>query len=61
MLPSVVELATGTGLGSGIVFDKRGAIVTNPLVGNATSFQVGYANTCRAGRTRCLAGGRGLG
>jgi S1-C subfamily serine protease len=46
VLPSVVEITTGKGLGSGIVFDKRGDIVTNAhVVGNATSFQVSYANS----------------
>lgn len=46
VLPSVVEITTGTGLGSGIVFDAQGDIVTNGhVVGTATSFQVSYANS----------------
>ena len=39
--PSVVQIQTSTGLGSGIVFDGRGDIVTNDhVVGGATSFTV---------------------
>ena len=41
MLPSVVEIRTSNGLGSGVVFDSAGDIVTNAhVVGSATSFQV---------------------
>lgn len=41
VLPSVVEIRTATGLGSGIVFDAAGDIVTNAhVVANARSFQV---------------------
>ncbi|HEV7208870.1 MAG TPA: trypsin-like peptidase domain-containing protein [Mycobacteriales bacterium] len=41
VLPSVVEITTGRDLGSGIVFDSRGDIVTNDhVVGAATHFQV---------------------
>jgi len=41
VLPSVVEITTGRDLGSGIVFDSRGDIVTNDhVVGSATHFQV---------------------
>ena len=41
MLPSVVEIRTSSGLGSGVVFDAKGDIVTNAhVVGTATSFQV---------------------
>jgi len=44
VLPSVVEITTGQGLGSGIVFDDKGDIVTNAhVVGTATSFQVRLA------------------
>jgi putative serine protease PepD len=40
-LPSVVEIRTRTGLGSGIVYDDRGDIVTNAhVVGNDRTFQV---------------------
>jgi S1-C subfamily serine protease len=41
MLPSVVEIRTSSGLGSGVVFDSAGDIVTNAhVVGTATTFQV---------------------
>jgi putative serine protease PepD len=40
-LPSVVEINTGSGLGSGVVFDDAGHVLTNAhVVGNSTSFQV---------------------
>ncbi len=40
-LPSVVEIRTPSGLGSGVVFDDQGDVVTNAhVVGDATSFQV---------------------
>jgi S1-C subfamily serine protease len=39
--PSVVQIETSEGLGSGIVFDGKGDIVTNAhVVGSATRFQV---------------------
>jgi putative serine protease PepD len=39
--PSVVQIQTPEGLGSGIVFDSKGNIVTNAhVVGNATTFTV---------------------
>ena len=39
--PSVVQIETGSGLGSGVVFDAKGDIVTNAhVVGSATSFSV---------------------
>jgi putative serine protease PepD len=41
--PSVVEINTSTGLGSGIVYDNNGDIVTNDhVVGTAHSFQVSF-------------------
>jgi S1-C subfamily serine protease len=41
MLPSVVEIQTSSGLGSGVVYDSAGDIVTNAhVVGTATKFQV---------------------
>ena len=41
VMPSVVQITTGTDLGSGIVFDDKGDIVTNDhVVGSATPFQV---------------------
>jgi len=39
--PSVVQIATSEGLGSGIVFDTKGDIVTNAhVVGSASTFKV---------------------
>lgn len=41
MLPSVVEIRTSSGLGSGVVFDSAGDIVTNAhVVGGARHFSV---------------------
>lgn len=41
MRPSVVEIATSEGLGSGVIFDDKGDVVTNAhVVGSATSFTV---------------------
>jgi putative serine protease PepD len=41
VLPSVVEIRTSTGLGSGVVYDNRGYIVTNAhVVGTDQQFQV---------------------
>ncbi|HEX6449753.1 MAG TPA: trypsin-like peptidase domain-containing protein [Trebonia sp.] len=46
VLPSVVEIRTSSGLGSGVVYDTAGHIVTNAhVVGSATSFQVFLANS----------------
>jgi putative serine protease PepD len=43
--PSVVQIETGDGLGSGIVFDAKGDIVTNAhVVGTASSFKVTLSN-----------------
>jgi S1-C subfamily serine protease len=50
--PSVVQITTDRGLGSGIVFDNKGDIVTNAhVVAGASTFQVrmaGSANTSPA-------------
>jgi S1-C subfamily serine protease len=52
VLPSVVEIRTSSGLGSGVVFDDRGNIVTNAhVVGDSTTFQVQLA-----GRAEPVAG-----
>jgi S1-C subfamily serine protease len=41
VLPSVVEIRTSAGLGSGVVYDNRGSIVTNAhVVGTDQQFQV---------------------
>ncbi len=51
--PSVVQIETSAGLGSGIVFDGKGDIVTNyHVVGNATTFTV----TTSAGTGKQLRG-----
>ncbi|HEV3364085.1 MAG TPA: trypsin-like peptidase domain-containing protein [Acidimicrobiia bacterium] len=43
--PSVVEVATDFGLGSGVVYDDAGHIVTNAhVVGDATNFKVALAD-----------------
>jgi S1-C subfamily serine protease len=49
VLPSVVEIKTASGLGSGVVYDTAGHIVTNAhVVGSATSFQVLLAGSAKA-------------
>ncbi len=46
MLPSVVQIRSGDALGSGVVYDARGHIVTNAhVVGDAKKFQVTTANS----------------
>jgi putative serine protease PepD len=48
VLPSVVQIETPEGLGSGIIFDSKGDIVTNDhVVGTATSFTVTTAKGVR--------------
>ena len=45
VLPSVVQITTSEGSGSGVVYDTRGDIVTNAhVVGTATALQVGLAS-----------------
>ena len=45
VLPSVVQIETSAGLGSGIIFDTKGDIVTNDhVVGSSTSFKVTTSN-----------------
>ena len=45
VLPSVVQISTSYGSGSGVVYDARGDIVTNAhVVGTATTLQVGLAS-----------------
>jgi putative serine protease PepD len=44
VLPSVVQITTGSDLGSGVVYNTKGDIVTNAhVVGNAKSFHVSLA------------------
>jgi S1-C subfamily serine protease len=46
LLPSVVEIRTSSGLGSGVVFNSAGDIVTNAhVVGAATQFKVVLSNS----------------
>ena len=48
VLPSVVQITTDRGLGSGVVFDAKGDIVTNAhVVENATTFQVQLPSIAR--------------
>ncbi|MFE2110093.1 S1C family serine protease [Kitasatospora sp. NPDC059463] len=48
VLPSVVQITTGSGLGSGIVYDDKGDIVTNAhVVGTATTFTVTLAGSTK--------------
>jgi S1-C subfamily serine protease len=42
--PSVVEIATSDGLGSGVVYDGKGNIVTHAHVGTASSLQVSLSD-----------------
>jgi S1-C subfamily serine protease len=43
--PSIVEISTSTGLGSGVVYDDKGDIVTNAhVVGNESRFRVGLVD-----------------
>jgi S1-C subfamily serine protease len=43
--PQVVQISTNTGLGSGVIYDAKGDIVTNNhVVGNATTFKVQLVN-----------------
>ena len=45
VLPSVVQISTSQGSGSGVVYDTRGDIVTNAhVVGTASTLQVGLAS-----------------
>ncbi|WP_033332043.1 MULTISPECIES: S1C family serine protease [Streptomyces] len=49
VLPSVVQITTGDSLGSGIVYDDKGDIVTNAhVVGAASTFTVTLANSTKA-------------
>jgi S1-C subfamily serine protease len=43
--PQVVQISTSSGLGSGVIYDSKGDIVTNNhVVGNATTFKVQLVN-----------------
>jgi len=49
VLPSVVQISTSQGSGSGVVYDTKGDIVTNAhVVGTATTLQVGLASGGKA-------------
>ncbi|MYW00882.1 PDZ domain-containing protein [Streptomyces sp. SID3343] len=48
VLPSVVQITTQSGLGSGVVYDDKGNIVTNAhVVGQATTFEVTLPNASK--------------
>ncbi|MFJ1703253.1 S1C family serine protease [Kitasatospora sp. NPDC088346] len=48
VLPSVVQITAGDSLGSGIVYDTKGDIVTNAhVVGSATTFTVTLPNSSK--------------
>ncbi|MFD7642175.1 S1C family serine protease [Kitasatospora sp. NPDC059795] len=48
VLPSVVQITAGDSLGSGIVFDDKGDIVTNAhVIGTAQTFTVTLANSTK--------------
>lgn len=56
VLPSVVQITTDTGLGSGVVYDEAGHIVTNAhVVGDATRFEVLLATGQRPFPARLVA------
>jgi len=49
VLPSVVQISTSSGSGSGVVYDTKGDIVTNAhVVGTATALQVDLASGGKA-------------
>ena len=55
VLPSIVQITTGQALGSGIVYDSEGHILTNAhVVGAATEFQVTLATGGKPRRARLV-------
>jgi putative serine protease PepD len=55
VLPSVVQITTSEGLGSGVVFDRKGDIVTNAhVVGSAKNVQVRLSSTSKTLAARVL-------
>jgi S1-C subfamily serine protease len=55
VLPSVVEIKTASGLGSGVIFDSAGHIVTNAhVVGDATAFDVVLSGSVTPLRARLV-------
>ena len=61
VLPSVVQISTSEGSGSGVVYDAKGDIVTNAhVVGTATSLRSAWRNRLTApGDIRPLGRGQG--
>lgn len=56
VLPSVVQITTGEGLGSGVVYDDAGHIVTNAhVVGDARKFRVALATGGGSAAARLVA------
>jgi len=54
-LPSIVEIVSPSGLGSGVIFDNNGDVVTNAhVVGNSASFQVRLSSGTRQFRATLL-------
>jgi putative serine protease PepD len=51
--PTVVQISTGQGLGSGVIFDDQGHVVTNHhVIGDAQTFDVTFADGRRYKATR---------
>ncbi|RCG31040.1 PDZ domain-containing protein [Sphaerisporangium album] len=56
VLPSIVQINTRGGLGSGVVYDTRGHIVTNAhVVGKSTSFEVTLATGGKPRKAKLVA------
>lgn len=56
VLPSVVQITTDSGLGSGVVYDDKGNILTNAhVVGGATTFRVTLATGAQPVTARLVA------
>lgn len=57
VLPSVVQITTGEDLGSGIIYDKQGHIVTNAhVVGGSEEFEVELATGGQPLKAKLVAG-----
>ncbi|WP_439676085.1 S1C family serine protease [Embleya sp. MST-111070] len=56
VLPSVVQITTKSGLGSGVVYDDKGNIVTNAhVIGQDTSFEVTLPNASKSVTAKLVA------
>ena len=57
VLPSVVQITSGEDLGSGVIYDKRGHIVTNAhVVGGSEEFEVALATGGQPLKAKLVAG-----